>query len=140
MVAFGEADASSSDLASAHSMRTRICLLQATQEIGAEDVTAPPRRHGQLRLPRRARASDSDGRVHLESCWRRVLAARRPIVTLPLSQAQAYDWCVDYNTGSYAPSQTVNQLDGTSYPMDTGTEPCMVLEKSELYSQSVINP
>jgi len=60
-------------------------------------------------------------------------------IVMPMSQTNAFDWCIDYNTGSYTPSATVNALDGTSYPMDTGMETCTTLV-NELYTQSKINP
>jgi prepilin-type N-terminal cleavage/methylation domain-containing protein/prepilin-type processing-associated H-X9-DG protein len=60
-------------------------------------------------------------------------------IVMPVNQQNAFDWCNDYNTGSYSPSATVNSIDGTSYPMDTGMETCPQLV-SELYAQSTVNP
>jgi prepilin-type N-terminal cleavage/methylation domain-containing protein/prepilin-type processing-associated H-X9-DG protein len=60
-------------------------------------------------------------------------------IVMPVSSTNAYDWCRDYNTNQYTPSAAVNTLDGTSYPMDTGTETCGQLV-TELYGQSTVNP
>ena len=60
-------------------------------------------------------------------------------ILMPVNSNNAYDWCRDYNTNQYTPSAAVNATDGTSYPMDSGTETCGQLV-TELYAQTTVAP
>ena len=135
MVAFGESD----------TKKDSSCAFDADTQYAIAGDKKSVLKTSQLRHGGNGNFAFVDGHAHLikmgEYIWTSGgggFTCPQSIV-MPLNQTQAYDWCVDYNTGGYAPSQTVNQLDGTSYPMDTGTESCTTLVP-ELYNQSTINP